>query len=366
MIILILIIVISIIYYKYNNFFDEISYKRIYSIGTGQIKSNYENLGTLLSNNINYELEVKNSNGSIQNIQDLIDDKIDFALCQEEIAYDAISKLGYFEDKNVENISFVCGVYFELMHLMVKNKKSEETIKTINDLLKKNTYKLGIGPIGSGSYNNFFLIAKLYKLNPIKIGEKPGLNTIYYETNEYNELFNKFINNELDGLFIVSSPENIYIKNLVKYDNIYFINIQENTLLKNLYSNYFYKKDIDLSDYYNEIIKQDTIPTLASRAILLCKKDTPKKIIYNTIKTLFILQNEINKNNIYEYDPIEMAFCKNIFKLHPGAREYLEEINIITVDKTGDKEKEDLNYYADNVVKNYWNFSKIGIKNFKL
>ena len=76
-----------------------------------------------------YELEVKNSNGSIQNIQDLIDDKIDFALCQEEIAYDAISKLGYFEDKNVENISFVCGVYFELMHLMVKNKKSEETIK---------------------------------------------------------------------------------------------------------------------------------------------------------------------------------------------------------------------------------------------
>ena len=362
MYILIIIVIFSLVYYKYNNLFTEITTTKIYSMGTGLDKSPYHNFGQLVQNNVSYEMEVKISEGSIENILKIENNELDFALCQEEIAFDAVSKLGAFANKEFKNINFVCGIYFEFMHFIVKNKKQVSIqINTVDDLRKSNNYKIGIGPKNSGSYNNFFLISKLFNLVPISLEEKSAKNTVYYVTGTYNELFNQFVNDELDGLFIVSSPNNIYIKNLVKNDDVTFLDISDNVLLTDLFSQYFYKKQIDLSNYYTEIIKQDTIGTLASRAILICNKNVEQPIVAETIRNVFLLQNIINPYD--DYTPIEMAFCRNAFTLHNGAKQYLKSIGLVSGDT---QYSYDLNFYAENVVKNYWTHDKIGNKLFSI
>ena len=86
MYILLIIVIFSLIYYKYTNLFTEITSTEIYSIGTGLDNSPYHNFGQLVQSNVSYEMEVKISDGSIDNLNKIENNELDFALCQEEIA----------------------------------------------------------------------------------------------------------------------------------------------------------------------------------------------------------------------------------------------------------------------------------------
>ncbi len=64
-----------------------------------------------------------------------------------------------------------------------------------------------------------------------------------------------------------------------------------------------------------------------------------------------------------DFDKIDIAYSKKWFKIHPGAIELFKEKDIIS---TSEKYKYDLDNYAENVIKNYWEFDTIGIKKFNI
>ena len=58
---------------------------------------------------------------------------------------------------------------------------------------------------------------------------------------------------------------------------------------------------------------------------------------------------------------MELAYASKDFIVHPGAVDFYRSKNIISLDK---KYEFDLEYYSKEVYKTYWEFNKIGNKQF--
>ena len=81
---------------------------------------------------------------------------------------------------------------------------------------------------------------------------------------------------------------------------------------------------------------------------------------YEFRKNLNSIDNKLFTN---DYEPIDLAYSNELYKMHPGARKFYLEKNLISLNS---KYNYDLEYYHDNVVKNYWEHPNIGIKSFNL
>jgi TRAP-type uncharacterized transport system substrate-binding protein len=184
-----------------------------------------------------------------------------------------------------------------------------------------------------------------------------------------NSIFNKFVNKEIDGIYLMLGANNVYIDNLVTLVDIKFIDLLKNqTLLSDIYSDYFYKKQINTSDYYSDPMRQKKINTIGIRVILFSNDTTPEKEVYDIVKTIYTKNHKFRNNSeqLYtlEYEPIDMSYCRKEYIMHPGAEKYYKEVNLISTDKK--KYENDLYNYSQKVVKHYWNIPEIGLQKFNL
>ena len=279
----------------------------------------------------------------------------------------------------MENIRFITAGYFEKVHFIVK--KNNDNINSFKDLLEssyKNT--VGVGEVGSGSEYNFIIMSLLNGINPSKFGQKGGVmskkptnENVVYKNGDINTLLNEFFRNEIQAIYLVMGSNNNYINNLVKRLAVKFIDISDNRALfiDNSFNEYYYKKDINLSDYYKDSEEQGKIPTFGIRMILFTNDKTSDDVVYEITKLFYQKNYEFRKNlnsidnKLFtnDYEPIDLAYSNELYKMHPGARKFYLEKNLISLNS---KYNYDLEYYHDNVVKNYWEHPNIGIKSFNL
>ena len=155
-----------------------------------------------------------------------------------------------------------------------------------------------------------------------------------------NQMFNDFYNGKINGIYLMTGTKNVFISNLVKRMKIRFVDlIKDNSgLLRNAFKSYFYTKTINLGDYYTDAENQQIISTIGVRVILFTHDKTPDNIVYEIVNDIYsknyIYRNALNSSDIKyytnEYEPLDLAFCKEEYTIHPGARKFYMEKNLIS------------------------------------
>ena len=383
----IIVITLSMVYYSYNHILTENVERYNYKLSSGGKGGTYDILMSTIESRMldrinNTTFSKKLSTGSIKNLSNVNKYKSDFALSQEDLFFDSILGINAFKklSKSFKNLRFVTGGYYEKAHFIVRDEPDESSqITSFKDLVNSKEKKvIGVGPRKSGSEYNFVLMCLINGNNPgnndkpkKKRGGKPPTGNVFYKNGDMNTLCNDFYNKRIDGIYLMTGGKNVYIANIVKIMNVKFVNLINNnsSLLKTALKSYYYEKSIALGDYYNEAEEQEQIPTIGTRVILFTHDKTPDNVVYQMVSDFYernhIYRNAVNPSEIKyyteEYEPLELAFCKQEYTIHPGARKYYLEKNLIS---TQDRFKYDLGYYHDEVLKNYWKYPKIESKEF--
>lgn len=385
---LVITICLSLVYFKYNIIYSVLTRNRGLTFGTGEENTPYfvfaDKLKELIAldkvTEFNLNIKSKEVN-SINNILKVNSGKFDVGICQEEFLRDAYLGGGAFKKIKQTNLRFVCGLFFELFTFMVDgeiqfdnlNKIKEGIPYTKDGVDYRRNVILGTTKYGSGSNANLrsillFLfpninIVNVYDRETVKFMEK----TVYLLEADTNYIFNAFYQKtneiQLDGVFITSIPNNLFIKNIIqKKKAVKFLNIYDDYGNLSIFKNYLYLKELNLSDFYDEINQFDKIRSYASRAVIIAHKDANPDDVYYLTKKVFennmiLYRNLIGKTEPEEYvrdfDPVEMSQVDKDIPIHPGAHKYLTEVNLITRQT---KYKYDLAYYADKVKDYYWKY----------
>jgi TRAP transporter TAXI family solute receptor len=380
--ILVIIIVLCLLNFGYYNIIQQIEEVNYYKLGTGYEDGSYETIGKILEKETPVNLALVNSNGTLDNLSKVNSKTFSFGIAQEELFYDSFNGLNAYKKVSPYiNLRFISGLYFEMAHFIVNNNIEEDVdaiiIDDFYDMKKYKGLKIGVGEVKSGSEFNFKLLCLLNDIYPINIEKEAEYtasgktydNIVLYVNGTINSIFNKFVNKEIDGIYLMLGANNVYIDNLVTLVDIKFIDLLKNqTLLTDIYSDYFYKKQINTSDYYSDPMRQKKINTIGIRVILFSNDTTPEKEVYDIVKTIYTKNHKFRNNSeqLYtlEYEPIDMSYCRKEYIMHPGAEKYYKEVNLISTDKK--KFENDLYNYSQKVVKHYWNIPEIGLRKFNL
>ena len=362
------IIIISIVYYKmndidsqlndnmeesylnYKKINNDLGYKlelptlRLISVSTSNKNTVYYKFGSSLSNYIPTNNIL--SEGSIDNLNKLRDNRVEFALCQEEIAHDAYFGRNDFYNKSIKNISFVTGLFFEYAVLISNNNSPIKTLSDLKDGFSKinRNYVIGFPNSPSGSYYIGKKLLKLLNITPYKLGTKNnGNNKIYYQQHNINQLIYQFVTNKLDCIFLMTSTNNPYITNLCKIKSVNFIPIEiPNTDIFKSYINPIYFKNYNPGDFFSKNYKSDKIASIASRCILLSRNTVNKEMVKHVVKTIFEKSKDIKHNLdnfiyskykdtfIDSFVPKKMVYIDKLFPIHDGSLEYFKELGYIT------------------------------------
>ena len=289
-----------------------------------------------------FPLELKTSNGSLDNINSLINRETDICLCQEDIFYDIYNGKNEFPFRS-DNLRFISGLFYELCTFIAQ---SDTTISTFTDLLKPNKFIIGLPDKSSGSFRIFKLLLEFLNIELVEYDSND--TELYYKKIRYitapiNDLIEMFYDDKISGLFLVTTSKNIYLINLCKIMVVKFIPIQLN--IKNMKSKLYpiFNKNINTSDYYISIHNSEKISTIAVRSILVTRENVNNNYIYHVTKTLFnnhlSLRNKINSflfsqyyHNYLEdaFVPSQMFYIDKEIPIHEGSLKYYKESGYIS------------------------------------
>jgi len=267
--------------------FIQPSVKKEITIATGSINGEYYKTA-LQYKKILEEQKVKvnilTTKGSIDNIELIEEKKVDLAFVQNGIS----------TNKKDSNVKSIASVYYEPLWIFYKSK--EYSIDYIIQLYSK---KISIGMQGSGTHD---LASKILKDNKININNSSIFN---YSTQEAKE---KLLNDEIDAMFMVVSPNSLVVRELLenpdiklfsfkrakaysrKYSFLETVSLYEGTM--DLYKNIPYE-DINLLTTTANLIVRDDFSEELTRLILKSIKEVHNK------KSLFAKENQFpNINNI--------------------------------------------------------------------
>ena len=208
-------------------------------------------------------------------------------------------------------------------------------------------------------------------------------NTLLYISKDKNTISNMFYSNFIDGVFLVTSTNDVYIKTMVIQRAVKFIptNIDDKTndnVLELLYN-----KTINISAFYDRFVDDDIISVKASKIVFFTNKSVSIKKVYNFIKMIYEnflsikdKMTKIDDTKYYSVDykddfiPIEMAYLNKFIPYHPGALKYLKDIGFITNESNpkcmefAGTSKCKLDEDEIDIKKYYWKYDKIGLKDF--
>lgn len=407
---LILIISLSIIYYKYNDLTKNFKYREMFqnykdSLGLKIIMpikrtntilidstmvSNMK-IADVLNNYGNFILKKNDKfNCILENINDNV---VDFALTQEDIVINSINDNN---DKNINNIRGVCSLYYEYLILIINNEYTD--INTLDDLLYyiNNTpdKPFTIGTERKGSLSNYYF-DKIFSGNNFKTKDITNIidsdknldynNELFYINQDKNTLLNYFNYDIVDGLFFITNNNDLSIRNLLQNKKVKFIPTSYINSINDVFFKGLYNKKLNTGLFYNSLLEGDIVDVKASRVITITNKKLEDKKVYNFIKKIFethlVMKTEMSKieNSNYmnigykeDFIPIEMSYINKNIKYHDGAHKYLVDIGFITkinnskCKELAGKTKCILDDEDINKEQYYWKYNQIGLKKFDL
>ena len=261
-----------------------------------------KSINTIFVNNSSFNVDTVNTKGSVENIKQLLDKKVDFAIVQNDTAFFARHGLNVFNKKS-EELKSIIPLFKEPIFILTR-------IRTIDDILMVKNKKVAIGEDDSGLYASTRIILKSAKLwDSVK----------KYKLSE-NESIEKINNNELDVIFVNNLTNKM--KSLIKSEKLFIVPINKSFITKlNKTFPYFYIYKYSLND--------DTVTTVSIYAFLVTLSETEDKKVYDILKLLVKDFKELEFPDKYHTNSNELFNINTSLDWHNGADAYFDEYKII-------------------------------------
>ncbi len=232
----------------------------------GFIGGTYDTMAKSLQDIPALKVKVVNSNGSLDNINLLLDQKADFALTQVDMYYSA--KLGNAAIH--QKTAILLPVLQDEIHLLVN-----PSIKKVSDLKGK---KIAIGHSVSGIKATSISVLRLCGIDFDQI--------IAMELGP-EEALPKLLNQEIDALFIVSGLPVKILSALPESssEKIQLLSLDNSVLDKIKADNKVYQRSIIPEKTY--VWQKESVNTLQVQTVLLARKDLSAKHVSTFVNGLF-------------------------------------------------------------------------------
>lgn len=280
---------------------------RIYTVrlATGGTTGEYYAFGQAISQVVethepNIRVEVIESPGSNQNMDDIHGHNVDLALVQNDTPVQP-------------NVRAIAQLYPEMFHLIV-NKGAN--INTLTDLRGK---RVALMPEGSGSYKLFWPLSQHYGLTPSQLQVSPMTATQAHQAIQ---------SGSVDALFRIIGLGNQGVTELLATDQFNLVPIDQIGALQ-LTQPYLKSTLIPKGSYDggSPIPPQD-LPVVAVSALLIANVDVNPDVVQAITRILYEHRNELIRINPRTANIQSPETSQNLgFPLHDGARAYYTQDN---------------------------------------
>ncbi len=278
-------------------------------IATGNPDGVYYQIGNsikkiLETNNSDLNVEILETSGSIENAKLLLNNKVDIAFMQSDVAYN-------FQQDPSSQMQGIASLYTEFIQIIGRKELFIEEISDFND------EPIFIGSIGSGTAKNAtdILLASNFK--------EKEINKKHYS---FSELVEVFQTGKINVAFVTAGLKFKPLTKIANEVNFIPINIDTVIKLRNKYP-YFVSAVIPAGSYDSQ---EEPISTVGVKALIVANKDLDKKISYLLCSTIFSNYDVISKVHPAAAK-IKLSKAKNgmIIPIHEGAESYYSKKNLI-------------------------------------
>ena len=251
--------------------FIQPSPKKEITIATGAKDGNYYKTALVYKNLLekdNVKVNILTSEGSIDNIKILKENKADVAFIQN----------GTITSADTSNIKSLASIYYEPLWVFYRNEGY-----TVDYMIQFISKKIAVGTIGSGTKD---LADKILKDNGINEQNSTILN---YNTKEAKEKLEK---GEIDVIFIVSSHNSEVVKELLADPKINLFSFKRARAYSRKYT---FLEALDLYEGTIDLYKNlpdENINLLATTANLVVQKDFSEELKRILLKKVVEVHNK--------------------------------------------------------------------------
>ncbi|WP_019505511.1 TAXI family TRAP transporter solute-binding subunit [Pleurocapsa sp. PCC 7319] len=244
------------------------------------------------------QIEVLETEGSLENLELLSDERVQLALIQSDNILSPSTKA-------------IASLFPEISHLIVAK---ESNIDSFSELKGK---KIALMPPRSGSYQLFWSLSSHYGLTEL------DLEAVAYPPAKAHAAL---LERKVDALFRVIALGNPGVSQLLHHGQTDLVAIKQGAALQ-LFRPALFPSQIPQGTYNGAVpIPAKDLPVVAVEAVLVTREDIPHSIVYEITRILFEARNELVKQNIQAAmisQPSESSHLSLSF--HEGAKTYYNQ-----------------------------------------
>ncbi|WP_405329230.1 TAXI family TRAP transporter solute-binding subunit [Ruminobacter sp.] len=283
------------------------------SIGTAFNPSMYHSFGEQMKKNmenakgLKYSVTVLPTAGSVENVRMINDNRLQLALIQNDVSYEAYHSTGSFKgEQPLRNFVAVAGLYTEACHIVVR---ADSSIHKVSDLLGK---AISLGTFNSGTEKNAKEILNKYDISGYSIVAK-HMNI--------NEAMNALDDGSIDALFLTNGLRSMDIYGLSGRIKIRLLSIDEEQLQSIVNNSPFFIKTVIPANTY--VGQTEDIQTIGIKTILAVNRSMQNDEVYGITENLFENAREFDRIVPTNYNLTIKDSAKGIsIPFHPGAAKY--------------------------------------------
>lgn len=284
------------------------------TIGTGNTTGVYYSAGHAVAKVYNpsavehgFRLDAEASNGSVDNINKVLEGTWEFGLAQADMLFKAQEGLAPWQGTPHKNLRAVAGLYTEAVLFVTR---ADDNIRTLADLRGKT---LNIEAPGSSDHENALLILEAAGLDP-----QTDLTIREEMTVDASELLKK---GDIDAyIFTVGHPNMAIRQDVVSGRKIRLVPVDPPLVEEFTRKRPFLTKTRVNTAYYPGLDDQGDIYTLGVKAILFTKADTPDATVTAVVSELIDNFDRFRRQHpaLAEVELNELG-RDTVVPLHPGA-----------------------------------------------
>ncbi len=299
--------------------FNSFAHTKLVKIASGSITGVYYPVGGSLCRMLNKKIKedkircmVESTEGSLENINLLDLDDVEFAIVQEDFENKYINKVFPFENAlNSQKLRSVINLFDESFTILTK---SDSAIKNSKDIFGK---KINIGPVGTPSaisFNSFLEASGKSKEDFTAITN--------YKAKDFSKIL---CDGTVDVIFTSLAHPNLSIEEMVKECKVSIVSIDKETLHKILANNNDYKNTIIKGGLYQN--NPIDIESFGVAATLVTSEKTEDEVVFKLLKNLFEDLDEFRSLHptLSDLNFTIMEKTNNKIPVHYGAQKYFAE-----------------------------------------
>lgn len=299
--------------------------KVLYTIGTGGVTGVYYPVGGAIARVVNRKknesgmrLTVESTDGSVFNINAVLEGDLDFGVVQSDRQFQAVNGLAEWEERGrQEDLRSLFSIYPEWVVLCAAE---DSGIKSIQDLRGK---RINIGNKGSGQRQN-----SIDALEAAGIDFRKDLRAAEFRAPEVPVMLQE---GRIDGFFYtVGHPSGVFKEATSGPRKVRFIPI---TLPDSFYRQHsYYAPGFVPTHHYPDLGNERDVPvaTFGVQATLVASNRIPDEHVYNLVREVFENLERLRELHPALTDLSKARMLQGLSApLHPGARRYFEETGLI-------------------------------------